>query len=204
VTLCSVCSVMMEIYSLDKWTETSERLLASIADDTDTYLQKMPNNCRNISDEVYPGIHVGDQSAARNTFYLKKVGVSHVLNTAEGQTSGTVDTNQKFYKPFNINYKGLKLLDVSQANISIHFTEISDFIDEGLSSGGKVLVNCQKGVSRSSAAVLAYLMLRHNMTAVDALIEVRKQRDVRPNDGFLRQLADLDNKLRRERGLLKE
>ena len=79
---------------------------------------------------------------------------------------------KKFYKPFNIKYKGLKLLDVSQANISIHFTEISDFIDEGLSSGGKVLVNCQKGVSRSSAAVLAYLMLRHNMTAVDALIEV--------------------------------
>ena len=34
--------------------------------------------------------------------------------------------------------------------------------------------------------------------------QVRKQRDVRPNDGFLRQLADLDNKLRRERGLLKE
>ena len=34
------------------------------------------------------------RSAARNTFYLKKVGVTHVLNTAEGQTSGTVDTNQ--------------------------------------------------------------------------------------------------------------
>ena len=78
------------------------------------------------------------RSAARNTFYLKKVGVTHVLNTAEGQTSGTVDTNQKFYKPFNIQYKGLKLLDVSQANISIHFTEISEFIDSGLQGGGKV------------------------------------------------------------------
>ena len=79
---------------------------------------------------------------------------------------------QKFYKPFNIKYKGLKLLDVSQANISIHFTEISDFIDEALQGGGKILVNCQKGVSRSSAAVLAYLMLRHDMTAVEALVEV--------------------------------
>ena len=113
--------------------------------------------------------------------------MTHVLNTAEGQTSGTVDTNQvslpllrisinlhlqKFYKPFNIKYKGLKLLDVSQANISIHFTEISDFIDEALQGGGKILVNCQKGVSRSSAAVLAYLMLRHDMTAVEALVEV--------------------------------
>ena len=129
--------------------------------------------------------------------------MTHVLNTAEGQTSGTVDTNQKFYKPFNIKYKGLKLLDVSQANISIHFTEIAEFIDEALQGGGKILVNCQKGVSRSSAAVLAYLMLRHNMTAVEALVEVRKHRDVRPNDGFLRQLAELDNKLRKDRGLLK-
>ena len=37
------------------------------------------------------------------------------------------------------------------------------------------------------------------MTAVQALKEVRRYREVRPNDGFLRQLADLDNKLRKER-----
>ena len=59
------------------------------------------------------------------------------------------------------------------------------------------------GMSRSATCVLAYLMLRQNMTAVEALTEVRTHRDVRPNDGFLRQLADLDNKLRRERGQLK-
>ncbi|QQP32518.1 Uncharacterized protein FKW44_024458, partial [Caligus rogercresseyi] len=66
----------------------------------------------------------------------------------------------------------------------------------------KVLVNCMMGMSRSSTCVLAYLMLRQNMTAVEALSEVRRHRDIRPNDGFLRQLADLDNRLRRERGLL--
>ena len=58
------------------------------------------------------------------------------------------------------------------------------------------------GMSRSSTCVLAYLMLRQNMTAVEALTEVRRHRDIRPNDGFLRQIADLDNKLRRERGQL--
>ena len=67
---------------------------------------------------------------------------------------------------------------------------------------GKVLVNCLMGMSRSSTCVLAYLMMRQNMTAVEALTEVRRHREVRPNDGFLRQLADLDNKLRRERGQL--
>jgi len=152
--------------------------------------------------EIRTNLFLGDEGAAKNTFYLKKVGCTHVLNTAEGQTSGTVDTNEKFYKPFGIKYKGLKLLDVSQTNIAIHFDAVADFIDEAVLGGGKILVNCQMGVSRSSAAVLAYLMLRHQMTAVEALIEVRKKRDVRPNDGFLRQLAELDNKLRKERGLL--
>ena len=37
---------------------------------------------------------------------------------------------------------------------------------------GKVLVNCLMGMSRSSTCVLAYLMLRQNMTAVEALTEV--------------------------------
>ena len=64
---------------------------------------------------------------------------------------------------------------------------------------GKVLVNCMMGMSRSSTCVLAYLMLKKDMTALDALQEVRRHREIRPNDGFLRQLADLDNKLKKER-----
>ncbi|XP_059078377.1 dual specificity protein phosphatase 3-like isoform X2 [Tigriopus californicus] len=147
-------------------------------------------------------ILIGNLGAARNTFYLKKVGVTHVLNTAEGSRMGTVDTNQNYYKPFGIKYKGLKLLDVAQTNISMYFNEVADFIDDAVRSGGQVLVNCLMGMSRSSTCVIAYLMLKQNMTAVQALTEVRRHRDVRPNDGFLRQLADLDNKLRRERGQL--
>ena len=36
-------------------------------------------------------------------------------------------------------------------------------------SSGKVLVNCQMGMSRSSTCVLAYLILRHQMSADEAL-----------------------------------
>jgi len=152
---------------------------------------------------IQPNLYIGAEGAAKNAFYLKKVGVTHVLNTAEGTRMGMVDTNQNFYRPFGIKYKGFKLLDVAQTNIAMYFAEVADYIDEALKSGGKVLVNCLMGMSRSSTCVLAYLMLRQNMTAVEALTEVRRHREVRPNDGFLRQLADLDNKLRRERGQLK-
>ena len=88
-------------------------------------------------------------------------------------------------------------------NVRYSSVLIFHFIVRYLSFLGKVLVNCLMGMSRSSTCVLAYLMLRQNMTAVEALTEVRRHREVRPNDGFLRQLADLDNKLRRDRGQLK-
>ena len=45
---------------------------------------------------------------------------------------------QEFYKPYGIKYKGLKLLDVAQTNISFHFDEVAEFIDEALNSGGKL------------------------------------------------------------------
>lgn len=51
---------------------------------------------------------------------------------------GTVDTNQNYYKPFGIKYKGLKLLDVAQTNISMYFNEVAEFIDDALRGGGEI------------------------------------------------------------------
>lgn len=64
---------------------------------------------------------------------------------------------------------------------------------------GKAFVNCMLGMSRSTTCVLAYLMIKKGMLAVDAVKTVRKNRYVIPNNGFLRQLAQLDNHLRRQR-----
>ena len=61
------------------------------------------------------------------------------MNTAEGTRMGLVDTNQNFYRPFGIKYKGLKLLDVAQTNIAMYFAEVAEYIDEALKSGGNEL-----------------------------------------------------------------
>jgi len=152
----------------------------------------MPLNVHNISDEVFPGILVGDRLAASNRFYLGKLGVTHVLNAAEGrrEKNGTVDTNKEYYEPWGITYKGIQLVDVPQTNIAIYFSDVVDFIDDALETGGKVLVNCSMGMSRSASFVMAYLMLREKMSAIEALAKVRQHRYVRPNAGFLKQLDD--------------
>ena len=67
------------------------------------------------------------------------------------------------------------MLDVPQTNIAVHFDDVAEFIDLALDGGGKVLVNCEMGMSRSSTCVLAYLMLRHHMSAGEALAKVRPQ-----------------------------
>ena len=58
------------------------------------------------------------------------------------------------------------------------------------------MVSCQMGVSRSASCVMAFLMVHRDMTAMEALTTMRRCRDVRPNDGFLRQLIALDTDLR--------
>jgi len=156
---------------------------------------------RNISDEVFPGIIVGGKAAARNKDYLLLLGVTHVLNTAEGngcnvRSRMTVNTGAEYYRPAGIQYMGLRLLDVSQTNISEHFDDIIHFIDSAISGGGKILVNCHLGVSRSPTCVLAYLITKHNMTVAQAVDQVRKHRMVKPNEGFLKQLTELDVRLR--------
>lgn len=60
---------------------------------------------------------------------------------------------------------------------------------------GKVLVHCHVGVSRSATLVLAYLMLKQNLTLVEAICAVKDNRGVIPNRGFLRQLIKLDGQL---------
>jgi len=87
----------------------------------------MPANCRNISDEVYPGILIGDKSAATNISYLTKTGVTHVINTAEDSVKAKKE---------------------------------------------KYLLTVKKEYRRSSTIVIAYLMIKKNMTAVKALLKV--------------------------------
>jgi len=79
-------------------------------------------------DKVYPGIYLANGDTIQNMDYLKSVGVTHVLNTAERH----VQVNPSKYPLHSINYFGFHVDDAPTSNISRFFTRTSDYIDEAL------------------------------------------------------------------------
>ena len=152
-------------------------------------------------DEVYPDLFIGDEASARNIKFLNKMGITHVLNTAEGVWTDCsfVNLTNDYYNGSGISYQGLQLWDHTCVRILPYLGCANEFIASGMSSGGRVLVNCQMGVSRSSTAAIAYMMLTKDWKVDDVLRLFRKRRDVRPNDFYLSQLIDLENDLRKFR-----
>ncbi|XP_017290451.1 dual specificity protein phosphatase 3-like [Kryptolebias marmoratus] len=151
--------------------------------------------------EVYPRVYIGNAFVATNVMRLKRLGVTHILNAAEGNSYMHVNTSAEFYAGSGIVYHGVTANDTDHFDLSVYFDEAADFIEKALAyknGKGKVYVHCREGYSRSPTLVIAYLMLRQKMDVYTALAMVRQKREIGPNDGFLRQLCQLNQRLAAE------
>uniref|UniRef100_A0A673U8U5 Dual specificity phosphatase 27, atypical n=1 Tax=Suricata suricatta TaxID=37032 RepID=A0A673U8U5_SURSU len=131
---------------------------------------------------------------AVNKGRLKRLGITHILNAAHGTG---VYTGPEFYTGLEIQYLGVEVDDFPEVDISQHFRKLHYYLL--CFPPGKVLVSSEMGISRSAVLVVAYLMTFHNMTVLEALMTVRRKRAIYPNDGFLKQLRELNEKLMEER-----
>jgi len=130
--------------------------------------------------EIAPNLFLGDVYAAHNSQELKKRSITHIVTCTVGVAPAFPD---------NFKYMHLKILDCAAEKIHEHFTDTSNFIAEAIAAGGRVLVHCIRGVSRSATIVSAYLMTSMTLSAEDAVARVQSIRPIaRPNYGFMMQL----------------
>ncbi|XP_043958125.1 dual specificity protein phosphatase 13 isoform X1 [Gambusia affinis] len=159
--------------------------------------------------EVWPDLFIGNAATARNKTLLQNLGITHVVNAADGPQH--IDTGPRFYRDTNIQYHGVEAADCRDFDLSPFFSETADFIHGALSQKasltlfkktilpGKVLVHCARGISRSGTLVLAFLMIKEGLTLVEAVELVCRSRNILPNTGFLNQLCQLDSALHRRK-----
>lgn len=118
---------------------------------------------------------------------LVKIGITDVINCTldvpELQEPGIVTTR-------------IMIDDTPQAQLKKHFDKVADEINSKESAGGKVLVHCLAGISRSATLCIAYLMKYKEMTLIDAHDLVKRKRPIiRPNTGFWKQLIEYEKRL---------
>ncbi|KAI8138105.1 protein-tyrosine phosphatase-like protein [Fennellomyces sp. T-0311] len=128
--------------------------------------------------EIAPRLFVGSQAAASSLENLTSHGITHILSL--GEFESVYD---------HIVYKNVRIMDLAEENLIQHFGDTFDFIDSAYQNGGKILVHCQAGVSRSVSVMAAYLMRSLKISPKAALDIIRDHRAfAQPNDGFMDQL----------------
>eukprot|EP00511_Aplanochytrium_stocchinoi_P008219 CAMPEP_0204859742 /NCGR_PEP_ID=MMETSP1347-20130617/23887_1 /ASSEMBLY_ACC=CAM_ASM_000690 /TAXON_ID=215587 /ORGANISM="Aplanochytrium stocchinoi, Strain GSBS06" /LENGTH=148 /DNA_ID=CAMNT_0052008291 /DNA_START=40 /DNA_END=483 /DNA_ORIENTATION=+ len=139
-------------------------LLASNDDWTDymygklKHFSKQEHPKRTVFDppyEILPFLFLGNKHHAEYTEQLKELGVTHVLNCAEGDENAT--TNEEYYKGVFI-YKGFEAKDTKDYDMTQHIDAAIEFINAAQEANGKVLVHCVEGINRSGLIVVAYCM----------------------------------------------
>ena len=81
------------------------------------------------------------------------------------------------------------------SKLYIYFDLVADKIQQVHLNGGRILVYCRAGQSRSATLCIAYFMKYHGMNYEDAFQFVRSRRPIiHPNIGFVRQLKEFEQK----------
>lgn len=145
----------------------------------------LDNKPDNIPCQILDGLFLGSQDCV-DLIVLESRHINNILS---------IGVDVPIDLPLEFNVKFIGCLDLPETDINVVMNEACVFIHQILQKKRKVLVNCNAGVSRSSAIIIGYLILHKNMNFDEAYKFVKLKREcIRPNDGFIRQLKELQNK----------
>lgn len=147
---------------------------------------------------ILPFLYLGNLNHASNALMLKELGITHVVSLGESALAPPSPPNFSFSKTFNSSdgeasapqnslwleerLGNIAVLDLKNFaddgidSIQPHIDEAIDFISDAQRRGGKVLVHCKVGVSRSASIVIAYLMRDLRLDLASSYLLTRSRR----------------------------
>ncbi|XP_053181779.1 dual specificity protein phosphatase 2 [Scomber japonicus] len=134
--------------------------------------------------ELLPFLFLGSAIHSSRRETLAAAGITAVLNVSSSCPN--------FYEG-EFQYLRINVEDNLAADIRACFSTAIAFIDSVKQSGGRVLVHCQAGISRSATICLAYLMHTQRVRLEEAFDFVKQRRQViSPNLAFMGQLLQFE------------
>ncbi|KAH8916170.1 phosphatases II [Atractiella rhizophila] len=151
---------------------------------------------------ILPNLYLGNLQHASNPLMLQQLGITHVVSVGESlltppRQEGLGSSFGSWGGDFGIGRPGMprrenslfwehkegrmqvwtsRAIDDGNDSIVPHLEKAVEFIDNAVRSGGKVLVHCQVGVSRSATVVIAYVMKKCQLDLASAYLLVRSRR----------------------------
>lgn len=137
--------------------------------------------------EILPHLYLGNFSHASQLEVLQRLGITSLMNVSKNCKNCFEDL---------FEYMTVPVDDNDSADLSSWFDSTIAFIDHVRDTGGRVLVHCRAGVSRSVTICLAYLMFTARIRLEAAFEHVRSKRSmISPSLNFMRQLEAFEKEL---------
>ncbi|NWI33979.1 DUS5 phosphatase, partial [Sula dactylatra] len=137
--------------------------------------------------EILPFLYLGSAYHASKCEFLANLHITALLNVSRKSSESFKD---------QYCYKWIPVEDSHTADISSHFQEAIDFIDYIRRTGGKILVHCEAGISRSPTICMAYLMKTKKLRLEEAFDYIKQRRSlISPNFGFMGQLLQYESEI---------
>lgn len=138
----------------------------------------MPDTATHNIDAVIEGqLYIGNLSAAKSVDLRRRFGITHIVSACPD------------YPLQGPNHLAIPVQDYEYEDILIHLPGACRFIRGAINGGGRVLVHCLMGISRSATVVAAYLMTTRHISVHKAIALIKRARpQIQPNYGFIKEL----------------
>lgn len=158
---------------------------AAQSDAGDQIEQILSSHCKRppgypLVTEVEPSLFLGSMYDALDVALVGKLSVTHTVNATRARLPAN-----------GVDRLDVPIEDDPGEDIYKHFSRVCSFTNAALCAGGRVLVHCEQGVSRSATLVAAFLVQSASIPAKEAMVRLKERRPmVCPNLGFLQALLE--------------